>query len=115
MQTIAIEVPVSDLHRAKQFYETVFGHAPTDVIEEDGRVRTVIDGMPGIYLNQTPGFVPTAEGSLPYFHVEDLDSALAAVSSAGGRVVEQPAPRADLGRFALVLDSEGNGLYLHGS
>lgn len=115
MNTIAIEIPATDLHRAKHFYETVFGHAPTDVIEQDGRVRTVISGTPGIFLNQTAGFTPTADGSLPYFHVDDLDTAVRAVADAGGRVLDPPTARADLGRFAHVLDSEGNGLYLHGS
>ena len=115
MHAIGIEIPATDLHRAKRFYETVFGHAPTDVIEADGRVRTVIDGTPGIFLNQTAGFTPTAAGSLPYVHVEDLDAAVRAVAAAGGRVLDPPTPRADLGRFAHVLDSEGNGLYLHGS
>lgn len=115
MQSIGIEVPVHDLHRAMRFYETVFGHARTDVIEEEGRVRTVIDGAPGVFLDQTAGFARSADGSLPYFHVDDLDAAVAAVAAAGGRVLEPATPRGDLGRFAHVLDSEGNGLYLHGT
>lgn len=115
MHAIGIELPATDLHRAKSFYESVFSHAPTDVLAEGGRVRTVIDGTPGVFLNQTPGFTPSAEGSLPYFHVDDLDAAVLAVRASGGRVLEAPAPRGDLGRFVHVLDSEGNGLYLHGA
>lgn len=115
MHAIGIEIPATDLRRAKRFYESVFGHAPTDVLMEEGRVRTIIEGTPGIFLNQTAGFTPSTEGSLPYFHVEDLDAAVVAVTAAGGRVLQAPAPRGDLGRFAHVLDSEGNALYLHGT
>lgn len=37
------------------------------MIKEDDRQITVIDGQPTVSLNQTPGFVPTEQGSLPYF------------------------------------------------
>lgn len=116
MNSIWIEIPVNDLARAKDFYEAVFDHAPTDVIKEDDRRITVIAGQPTVSLNQTPGFVPTEQGSLPYFHVDaPLDDTLARVTRAGGRVVEPGAPRGENGVFSLVTDTEGNALYLHAS
>jgi len=86
------------------------------VIKDDDRQITVIDGQPTVSLNQTPGFVPTEQGSLPYFHVDaPLADALARVTRAGGRVVEPGTPRGDNGVFSLVTDTEGNALYLHAS
>lgn len=115
MQAIWIEVPVADLARAKQFYEAVFGHAPTDVLEQETRAITVIDGQPSVSLTKTDGFTASTDGSLPYFHVDDLDAAVTAAARYGGTVIEPASERPGLGRFALVTDSEGNGLYLHGA
>jgi uncharacterized protein len=114
MNSVWLEIPVRDLARAKAFYEAVFEHAPTEVLSEDGRQITVIEGQPTVSLNQTPGFVPTDQGSLPYFHLDGpIADALDRVTRAGGRVVEPATPRADRGLFSLVTDSEGNALYLH--
>lgn len=114
MDAIWIEFPVTDLTRAKAFYATVFGHAPTAVQDDGTRSFTVIEGNPTVSLNRTAGFVPTTDGSLPYLHVEGpLAAVLDRVRAAGGRVLEPATARGDLGLFALVADSEGNGLYLH--
>lgn len=114
MDSVWIEIPVVDITRAKAFYEAVFEHTPTEVIHEDGRQITVIEGRPTVSLNQTPGFVPTDQGSVPYFHVEGpIAGILARVTASGGRIVEPAAARADRGLFSLVTDSEGNAMYLH--
>lgn len=114
MHAIWIEIPVADIDRAKGFYEAVFEHAPTEVVKQEERTITIIPGEPTVSLNQAAGFEPSAVGSLPYFHLEGpLDDALSRVAAAGGRIVEAAAARGDLGLFALVTDTEGNGLYLH--
>ena len=94
----------------------MFTHAPTDVVDDGIRAITVIAGEPTVSLNRTEDFTPSRAGSLPCFHVEGpLDAALERVTAAGGAVVEPATPRADLGLFALVADSEGNALHLHAS
>lgn len=114
MNSVWIEIPALDLARAKAFYEAVFEHAPTEVLAEDGRQITVIEGQPTVSLNQTPGFVPTDQGSVPYFHLDGpIADVLARVTAAGGRIVEPATARADRGMFSLVTDTEGNALYLH--
>jgi predicted enzyme related to lactoylglutathione lyase len=95
MDSAWLEIPVNDLARAKAFYETVFEHAPTEILVEGDRRITVIEGRPTVSLNQTPGFVPTEQGTLPYSHLEGpLADALARVTAAGGRVVEPATARA---------------------
>lgn len=114
MMCVWIEIPAARLERAMAFYEAVFQYERGDILEEDGRRITLIDGTPTASLNETAGFVPTAEGSVPYFHLEGvLDDALARVTAAGGRILEPAAARADRGVFSLIADSEGNALYLH--
>jgi hypothetical protein len=114
MHAIWIEIPASDLERAKAFYESVFGHAATGVSGDGTRRITIIEGTPTVSLNQTAGFRPSTDGSIPYFHVEEpLSGALERVAAAGGRVLEPATVRGDLGVFSLVADTEGNSLYLH--
>jgi predicted enzyme related to lactoylglutathione lyase len=114
MITIWVEIPAISLERAKTFYEAVFEHAPTEIIDDGTRRITILPGTPSVSLNETRGFVPTSEGSLPYFHLEDpLGVVVDRVVAAGGGVVEPVAQRGENGFFALVLDSEGNGLTLH--
>lgn len=114
MQSIWIEFPATDINRAKAFYQAVFQHAPTDVIADGTRKIAVIAGEPTVSLTETSGFTPTVEGSLPYFHVDaPLSDTLSRVSSAGGRVVEPAAARGENGVFSMIVDTEGNALYLH--
>lgn len=116
MHAIWIEIPVSDINRAKQFYETVFGHAPTEVIQDGPRTITIIPGEPPVSLNRTEGFLPGEQGALAYYGVGDqLDAAVERVVAAGGDVVEAKASRGELGFFSLVRDLDGNLLYLHGT
>lgn len=114
MQTIWIEIPVADTDRAARFYAAVFGHGPTEVVDDGTRRFTVLPGTPPVSLNRTAGFTPSADGALPYFHLDGgLDPVLARVAAAGGTVVQPGAERPGLGVFALVLDTEGNLLTLH--
>ncbi len=113
MDAIWIELPALDLARSKIFYEAVFSHPATEIIDSGSRTITVIPGTPTVSLNRTAGFTPHADGTLPYFQVPDLDAAVTAASAYGGRVVEPRHERPGFGWFALILDSEGNPLYLH--
>lgn len=115
MHAIWIEIPVADVRRARDFYANVFGVDAPETVEQTVRRIVVIDGQPTVSLNETPGFVPSTDGSLPYFEVANLDAALTAVIASGGAIAEPAAERPGLGRFALVHDSEGNALYLHGA
>ncbi len=114
MQSIWIEIPAIDLHRAKSFYESVFLHEPTPVIVDGERQITVIDGSPTVSLNQVAGFDPGTTGPLPYFHLEgSLTDVLDRVARAGGKVIEDAHARGENGFFSQVQDSEGNAIYLH--
>ncbi|UUY05363.1 VOC family protein [Svornostia abyssi] len=112
MQSIWIEIPATDLERANRFYAAVFGHDAPPVDAQETRSIAIIEGTPSVSLNRTEGFVPSPDGALPYFAVEDLGVAVDAVVAHGGRVIEAPNERPGLGHFALVGDSEGNALYL---
>lgn len=114
MQTIWIELPALDIERALNFYATVFGHEPTAVNDDGTRAMTVIPGTPTVSLNQTAGFEPGRQGPLPVFDVDEpLSPMVERALAAGARLVESINQRGEHGWFALLLDSEGNHVYIH--
>ena len=105
-----IEFPADDVERAKRFYGAVAGW-------EFGEMA----GIPGFWLFRTGstsgggvGKRGETVGSVVrvYIDVDDLDAAVAAATANGGSVVTPPSPVPGQGRYAAVLDPEGNELGL---
>lgn len=111
------EIPVADLSRAKAFYEAALGIAITE--QEMGEFKMgwfpMAPGAPGAggTLMQCDSYVPSHEGTLVYFPVEDIEATLAKVDDAGGKTLR---PKFDIGEYGFVgifEDSEGNRVGLH--
>lgn len=113
------EIPVTDMTRARAFYEAVFNVElkrelvdPMDMaIFPGGRYAGGVTGC----LVSGPGHVPGAGGSLVYLDAApDLDALLERVPANGGRVVF-PKTRLPngLGFFAHIADTEGNRVGVH--
>ncbi|MCW5517095.1 VOC family protein [Muriicola sp. Z0-33] len=113
------ELPVSEMGRAKDFYETVLDISIT-VHDLDG---LIMGWFPGNHTNpgssgslvQHEMYTPSAEqGVLIYFSCEDLSNELGRVAAAGGTVLR---PKTAIGEghgfMALMLDTEGNRVALH--
>ena len=110
------EIFVSDLERAKRFYETLLG---VSLRREDyARVPSAVfaadkDGIAGGIV-QDPNRRPGPGGSLVYLNANGkLDACLERASAAGGVVLM---PKTDIGGpgfIAVVRDTEGNVVGLH--
>jgi uncharacterized protein len=113
------EIPVNDLDRAGRFYETVLG---TVLKREDcvgtGHPMAVFpagsDAVSGCLMSGT-GVTPGISGSTLYLHLDgNLDDALTRARDAGARMlVDVTALPGDMGRYAVITDSEGNRIGLH--
>jgi predicted enzyme related to lactoylglutathione lyase len=110
------EIPVSDLARAKSFYEEVLGAKLTPL--EQGPIKMAwfprdndTAGSSG-GLIEGPGRTPSKAGALVYFTVADIDTALAKVSRRGGKTILAKAS-GDYGSIAHFEDCEGNLVALH--
>ena len=102
MQTILY--PVKDLTAAKKLYGALLGVAP--VMDEPYYVGYHVDGQ-DIGLDPN-GHSKGLTGSVGYWHVDDIHTALAAILAAGG---EQHQAIADVGGgklIATVKDADGN-------
>ena len=113
------EISVSDIARAKKFYETIFGIQMTDM-EMGGMKMSMfpmenMNGKVSGALVQGPMYKPSADGAKIYFNGNpDLQAALDKVTAAGGQIV-MPKTKIgdDIGYMAFFVDSEGNTVALH--
>lgn len=111
------ELPVNDLGRAKAFYENIFEIEMT--ISEIGPLKMAwfpsSESAPGAAgtLVKANSYVPSKEGTMIYFSVDDIDLVLNKVESNGGKILN---PKMSIGEYGFVvhfLDCEGNRVALH--
>ncbi|MEM7087193.1 MAG: VOC family protein [Bacteroidota bacterium] len=114
------EIPVSDMTRAKTFYNKVFD-IEIQVTDFGGILMGwfpdagQVPGAPGC-LVQHETYVPSHEGTLVYFFSEDLQTELDRIEEAGGKILQ---PKTQIspehGYMGVFEDSEGNRVALHSS
>ena len=111
------EIPVSDLDRAKSFYEKVF-ECELPVNEMGGQQMAWFPwdgetiGSAGTLI-KSEGYVPSTEGSVVYFTAPDIDAHLARVEANGGQTLVPKMSIGEYGWIAQFVDTEGNRVALH--
>ena len=111
-----VAYPISDIARARNFYENVLGLSP-------GGMDNEIEGMPGkqwieyelgnMTLAISNAWEPSgASGPTVAFEVPDLDEAVSHLKQAGVTFVADhiESPVCD---FALITDPDGNSITIH--
>jgi len=106
--------PVIDMARARAFYEGVLGLKPTLLVGEPGGMQwTEYDiGTGTLSLGSAPGWLPSSDGCCVALEVEDFDSAIAALKSAGVRFKIEPFPT-PVCQMAFIFDPDNNVLCVH--
>ena len=106
-----VEIPATDLDRAKGFYDSVL---ETSLIEND-------DGPQKIYMIPSKGDTlcghiyegkpaTSGDGSTPHFSTGgELADAMERIKAAGGEVVSEPIPL-PAAAFFYAKDTEGNSI-----
>ncbi len=113
------EISVSDISRAKKFYETVFGiqmhQQETMGMQMAFFPAEDMNGKVSGSLVQGPMHKPGTDGAKLYLNANpDLANALSNVEKAGGQVAMPKTKISDeIGYFAVFVDSEGNTVALH--
>ncbi|MEZ4796261.1 MAG: VOC family protein [Flavobacteriaceae bacterium] len=112
------EIPVSDMNRAKKFYETVF-NIEINVVDFGGLLmgwfpdRGEVNGARGTLIKQE-SYIPSQEGTLVYFASENVQNELDRVEKAGGKIYQ---PKTQIspehGFMGVFIDTEGNRVALH--
>lgn len=111
------DIHVSNLDRAKKFYETVFNIELVDLPIEWGKqsLFPFDQESPNISgaLVEKEDLIPDGNNTVVYFETEDCIAEEKRIEEAGGKIVN---PKMSIGEFGFVsifIDSEGNTVGLH--
>jgi predicted enzyme related to lactoylglutathione lyase len=104
--------PVTDMKRARAFYENLLGLKPTRVSPDANWVE--YDVGPATFGIGCYGdaWKPSADGTCITFEVDNLDSEISRLKSQGVVVAHEPIV-SPVCRFAIICDPDGNRLMLH--
>ena len=104
---------VTDMARARAFYEGVLDLKPAKVIETPGGQWVEYDlGGATLGLGRAPGWKPGPDGGTVALEVGDFDAAIAHLRE--HRVVYRLEPVATpVCRLAMIFDPDGNTICIH--
>jgi predicted enzyme related to lactoylglutathione lyase len=107
--------PVTDMARARAFYEGVLGLEATMAHGEPGGMQwteyDIANGTLSIGAG-APDWKPTTSGCSVALEVEDFDAAIAHLRASGVKFHMEPFPT-PVCRMAFVLDPDGNAICIH--
>jgi predicted enzyme related to lactoylglutathione lyase len=115
VQSIAFtSYPVTDLARARAFYEGIIGLKYEHGFENDGMgfAEYEIGGGYFSILNGAPNWKPSDHGPAIAFEVADFDAAIATLKEKGVRFAMEPFPT-QVCHMALILDPDDNQVIIH--
>ena len=106
--------PVTDLPRARAFYEGVLGLKQALAFEHGGAawIEYEIGGGTLAISNMMPEWKPSPDGPSIALEVEDFDAAVAALRTAGTKFLLEPMVGQTCS-LAVVADPDGNGVAIH--
>lgn len=116
------EIPVTDIDRAKHFYETILdiemvkrsdGNDDAVFFPFDPGIIQATSGRVTGVLAKTERNSPSVNGTLVYINASpDIQTVLDKVEKTGGKIIA-PKTRIRAGFIAVIIDSEGNKVGLH--
>ncbi|WP_240671077.1 VOC family protein [Lacibacter luteus] len=112
------EISVSDISRAKKFYESIF-EITMGEMEMEGMKYAMFPfdpakGKVAGGLAQSPMHTPGTTGSIIYLNANpDLQEVLDRIEKAGGKITMPKTSIGQNGFMAFFIDSEGNSMALH--
>jgi predicted enzyme related to lactoylglutathione lyase len=106
--------PVTDIARARAFYEGVLLLKSTSVFENEGKSWIEYDIGPSTIAitNMSPEWKPSTSGPAITLEVADFDEAVAALRDAAVKFIVEPTA-SPVCKLAVVLDPDGNSLAIH--
>jgi predicted enzyme related to lactoylglutathione lyase len=106
--------PVTDLKRAKQFYENTLGLKQTTIWGDDNQAWIEYDIGPSTLAitNYPSEWKPSPDGGGVALEVEHFDSAIAELKKAGAKFRVEPT-ESPVCHMAVVFDPDGNSVCIH--
>ncbi|MCW5547766.1 MAG: VOC family protein [Opitutaceae bacterium] len=107
--------PVTDVARARAFYEGVLKLKTGATFEHEGKSWIEYDIGPGtLAISNMSGeqWKPSSDGPAVALEVAEFDTAIAALRAAGVKFLIEPMD-SGVCRMAIVADPDGNSLAIH--
>ena len=106
--------PVTDMARARAFYETVLNLTPASVFGDDKASWVEYEVGPHVLAitNMSPDWKPGKQGAGVALEVEDFDAAIASLKSHGVTFNAEPF-ESPVCHMALIDDPDGNTICIH--
>jgi predicted enzyme related to lactoylglutathione lyase len=106
--------PVTDMARAREFYEGALGLKASMAYGEAGGMQwTEYDIGPGtLTIGCAPGWKPSSDGCAVALEVEDFDAAIAHLRSKDVRFKFELMPT-PVCRMAAIFDPDNNVIFIH--
>lgn len=105
--------PVTDVARARTFYEGLLGLVPTMDHEMEGAHWVEYDiGTATLAIGRAPGWNPSREGCSVSLELEDFAAGVAELQAAGVEFVMGPI-ETPVCHMAFVRDPDGNSVGIH--
>lgn len=107
--------PVTDVARARSFYEGVLNLAPASVFEHEGKEWIEYEVGPHVLaISNMAGdqWKPSADGPSVALEVENFDEAIEHLRNNGVRFVLEPFA-SPVCRTAIISDPDGNSIAIH--
>jgi len=104
---------VTDMDRARKFYEGVLGLKPTTVTSSEyGKWTEYEFGPYALAIGSAPAFKPSPDGCTAGLEVEDFDAAIAHLKANHVKFRMEPMPT-PVCRMAMIFDPDGNCICIH--
>ncbi len=104
---------VTDMARARKFYEGVLGLKPTSVVNSDHGQWTEYEFGPyALAIGASPAFKPSPDGCSAALEVEDFDAAIEHLKQANVKF-RMDQCQTPVCRMAMIFDPDGNSICIH--
>ncbi len=111
------DINVSNINRAKKFYETVFNIQLVDLPIDWGKqsLFPFNPESPNISgaLVEKPDMTPNGNNTVVYFASDDCITEERRIEDAGGKIIQPKMSIGEFGFVSIVIDTEGNTIGLH--
>lgn len=109
-----VATPVTNIHRARAFYEGVLGLKPSHISCEERWIEYGIGSGTFAITNIAPEeWSPSNQGTTVAFEVADLDDVISLIKAANGTTVIKDVIDTPVCRMAIVCDPDGNKITIH--